>query len=71
MMNTAMNSDAHHDHHARIDVRGIYERQAWAKVFNVSRDELMAAVKAVGTKADDVATYLSNRFRRHQAMNQA
>lgn len=65
MLNTAMNSDTHHqDHHARIDVRGIYERQAWAKVFNVSRDELMAAVKAVGTKADDVAGYLSARFRR-------
>ncbi len=69
MLNTAMNSNAqHHDHHARIDVGGIYERQAWAKVFNVSRDELMAAVKAVGTKADDVATYLSMRFRRtHRA----
>lgn len=58
---TTLNA-ASHDH-ARIDVRGIYERQAWAKVFNVSRDELMAAVKAVGTKADDVARYLGNRFR--------
>ncbi len=51
------------NHHDRIDVQGIYERQAWAKVFNVSRDELMAAVKAVGTRADDVARHLSSRFR--------
>lgn len=49
---------------ACINVQGIYERQAWAKVFNVSRDELMLAVKAVGNKADDVAHYLTARLKR-------
>lgn len=61
-MSDRTNTTNTHDS-ARIDVQGIYERQAWAKVFNVSRDELMAAVKAVGTKAEDVACYLSARFR--------
>jgi len=46
---------------SRIDVNESYELQYWSEKFNVSRDELREAVKAVGTKAKDVEAYLSSK----------
>jgi len=42
----------------RINVNEDYELQYWSEKFGVSRDELKAAVKAVGTFADDVRKHL-------------
>lgn len=38
-----------------------YEMDYWSKKFNVSHDELEAAVKAVGNSADKVEEYLNGR----------
>jgi hypothetical protein len=42
----------------RINVHEEYELQYWSEKFNVSRDELKAAVKASGTSVKDVEQYL-------------
>ena len=42
----------------RINVNEDYELQDWSEKFGVSRDELKAAVAAVGTSAKDVEAYL-------------
>lgn len=38
-----------------------YEVRDWARKFNVTADELKAAVKAVGNKATDVETHLKSK----------
>ena len=38
-----------------------YEVQYWTKKFNVSRDQLANAVKAVGNSAEAVEDYLKSR----------
>jgi len=40
-----------------------YEVRDWAKNFNVTADELKAAVKAVGHKSSDVEAYLKKNKR--------
>jgi hypothetical protein len=45
----------------RINVNEDYELQDWSEKFGVSRDELKAAVKAVGTSVKDVEDYLKNK----------
>jgi hypothetical protein len=45
----------------RINVNEDYELQDWSKKFGVSKDELKAAVKAVGTQAKDVEAYLKKK----------
>ena len=42
----------------RIDVSQAYELRDWSKKFGVSPDELKAAVRAVGDRADDVEKFL-------------
>jgi hypothetical protein len=42
----------------RIDVSQAYELRDWSKKFGVSPDELDAAVRAVGDRADDVENFL-------------
>jgi hypothetical protein len=42
----------------RIDVNEPYELRAWALRFGVSKEELKAAVSAVGVQAGDVERYL-------------
>ena len=42
----------------RIDVHEDYELRDWAARFNVSTDDLRAAVAAVGTQAIDVERHL-------------
>ncbi|MFP5439003.1 MAG: DUF3606 domain-containing protein [Bacteroidia bacterium] len=44
----------------RINVHEEYELRYWIEKFGVSRDELIAAVEAVGPMAKDVEAYLSN-----------
>lgn len=41
-----------------VDVRRLSDRQAWAHVFGVSTDALLAAVRAVGTDAEDILRHL-------------
>lgn len=43
----------------RINVNEDYELQYWSEKFNVSRDRLKEAVKAVGTSAKAVQEYLN------------
>ena len=43
----------------RINVNEEYELQYWSEKFGVSRDELKAAVQAVGTQVKDVEEYLN------------
>ena len=38
------------------------EIKYWVKFFDTSRDELMAAISAVGTSAHDVKKYLKEKF---------
>ena len=45
----------------RIALNQDYEVRDWAKKFNVTADELRAAVKAVGDKAEDVEAHLKKR----------
>jgi Protein of unknown function (DUF3606) len=42
----------------RINVNESYELRDWSKKFNVSPEELKAAVKSVGTSAKDVEKHL-------------
>lgn len=42
----------------RINVNEDYELRDWSEKFGVSKDELKAAVKAVGPMAKDVEAYL-------------
>lgn len=41
-----------------INVHEDYELQYWSEKFNISRDELKAAVKAAGTSAKAVEAHL-------------
>jgi hypothetical protein len=43
---------------SRISTEQRYEMDYWSGKFNVSHDELEAAVKAVGNSADKVEEYL-------------
>lgn len=43
---------------SRISTSERYEMDYWSEKFNVSRDELEAAVKAVGNSADKVEEHL-------------
>lgn len=43
----------------RINVNEDYELQYWSQKLGVSHDELKAAVKAVGTSAEDVRKHLN------------
>lgn len=43
---------------SRINVNEDYELQDWSRKFGVTKDELRAAVKAVGPMADDVRRHL-------------
>lgn len=45
----------------RVNTAEAYELSYWSKKFNVSTDELKAAVKAVGPMAKDVEAHLKNR----------
>ena len=38
------------------------EFKYWVKFFETSKDELLAAVSAVGTSAHDVKAYLEDKF---------
>ena len=42
----------------RIDVSQDYELRDWAEKFGVSKEQLKAAVQAVGDRAADVEKYL-------------
>jgi len=44
---------------SRINVNESYELQYWSEKFNVSRDRLKEAVKAVGIQVADVQKYLA------------
>ena len=44
---------------SRINLGEPYEVNYWCKRFAVSRDRLTAAVKAVGTSAENVRKYLN------------
>jgi len=46
---------------SRINVHEEYELNDWSKKFGVSHDELKAAVKAVGTEAQDVEEYFKKK----------
>lgn len=46
---------------SRINVNEDYELRDWAKKFNVSEEELIYAVNAVGTDARKVEEHLKNR----------
>lgn len=45
----------------RISLEEEYEVQDWSKKFNVSPEELRAAVKKVGNSAKEVETFLKNK----------
>lgn len=45
----------------RINVNEDYELDSWSEKFGCSRDELRAAVKAVGVMAKDVEAYLKTK----------
>jgi len=49
---------------ARIDVSQDYELRDWAEKFGVSKDQLKAAVKAVGDRAADVEQHLKSSKQR-------
>ena len=42
----------------RMDVSEAYELSDWSRKFGVTREQLKAAVKAVGTNAADIERYL-------------
>lgn len=56
-------TNRHGQDRERIDVNEDYELRDWAKKFGVSADELREAVKAVGTRASDVESYLKGGSR--------
>jgi hypothetical protein len=43
----------------QLDLDTESELAYWLKYFDTTRDELLAAVSAVGTRANDVRTYLT------------
>ena len=45
----------------RINVNEDYELQDWSKKFGVNKEQLKAAVDAVGTQAQDVKAYLKKK----------
>lgn len=45
----------------RINVHEDYELSDWSKALGCTRDELRAAVAAVGDRADDVRAYLAKK----------
>lgn len=45
----------------RISLSEDYEVRDWSKKFNVSQEQLRAAVKAVGNEAKDVEEYLKKQ----------
>ncbi len=45
----------------RIDASDDDEVRGWAEKFEVTREQLIAAVKEVGDSADDVATHLDRQ----------
>jgi hypothetical protein len=45
---------------SRISLSEPYEVRDWAKKFGVSKEELTAAVKKVGSKASDVEAHLKS-----------
>jgi hypothetical protein len=45
----------------RINLDEEYEVRDWSKRFGVSADQLRAAVKTVGNRADDVERHLKSR----------
>jgi Protein of unknown function (DUF3606) len=45
---------------SRISLSEPYEVRDWAKKFGVSKEELTAAVKKVGSKASDVQAHLKS-----------
>lgn len=47
----------------RIDTHEDYEVRDWAKALNVSKEELLEAIKAVGNDAEDVRAHLSSSSR--------
>ena len=47
----------------RISLSEDYEVRDWSKKFNVSEDQLKAAVKAVGNEAKDVEEHLKKNQR--------
>ena len=47
----------------RISLSEDYEVRDWSKKFNVSEDQLKAAVKAVGNQAKDVEEHLKKNQR--------
>ncbi|MEP7156030.1 MAG: DUF3606 domain-containing protein [Betaproteobacteria bacterium] len=44
-----------------IDIKEDWQRHFWSTRFGVSQEELLAAVQAVGARADDVSKYLGNK----------
>ena len=45
----------------RVEIDTPGERAFWCKVLHVTEDELVAAVHAVGTRAQDVKDYLAGK----------
>ena len=45
-----------------IDFEDPDEFKYWLKFFETSKDELLAAISAVGTSAHDVKVYLKEKF---------
>lgn len=46
---------------SKVNVNEPWELQYWTKTFNVAEEKLKAAVKAVGTKVEDVRKHLSGK----------
>jgi hypothetical protein len=46
---------------SRINLEQDYEMRDWSKTLGVTKEELVAAVKAVGNSADKVRKYLKKK----------
>ena len=46
---------------SRININEDYEVKDWSKKFGVSADQLIEAVRAAGTNAEDVEAYLAKK----------
>jgi len=44
---------------SQININESYEVQYWSEKFNVSTETLKSAVRAAGTRVDDVSDYLA------------
>jgi hypothetical protein len=53
--------------HREIDFEDRGEIDYWTKVFDISRDELFAAVSEVGTSAQAVRNHLATKAGRNEA----